>query len=98
MFLLFAYAKISFCRVLSTFYSITHATSFVNRCGSTIWATGSVLKIRTDRPQQLQVITFAGSTVILRDISAGDTSIDTLLPGLYIVILGDGMTKKVMIR
>lgn len=66
--------------------------------GTKVWAANGTILVRTSVPQRMQVFSLAGSTVISRNIPAGDTRIEGLTAGLYIVRLSDGTIRKVAIR
>jgi len=66
--------------------------------GTKIWTANGSLFIRTSAPQQVQVISLAGSTVLYRNIPAGDTRLEGLTAGVYIVRLSEKTVRKIVIR
>lgn len=62
-----------------------------------IWAANGTLFIRTSSPQQVQVVNLTGSTVLYRKIPAGDTRLEGLPAGVYIIRLSEKTVQKIVL-
>ena len=62
-----------------------------------IWAANGTLFIRTSSPQQVQVVNLAGCTVLYRKIPAGDTQLEGLAAGIYIIRLSEKTVQKIVL-
>lgn len=62
-----------------------------------IWAANGTLFIRTSSPQQVQVVNLTGSTVLYRKIPAGDTRLEDLPAGVYIIRLSEKTVQKIVL-
>ena len=66
--------------------------------GTLIRGVGHAILITVDHPVKAEVLTFGGQTVRRLSLPAGETRIDQLSEGPYIVRLDDGTTQKVIVR
>ncbi|WP_293674624.1 hypothetical protein [uncultured Parabacteroides sp.] len=64
---------------------------------SRIWAVGSRIRIGAARPVSVRVVSLGGHLVRSEQLPAGDSEIQGLPQGVYIVLLSDGSRGKVMI-
>lgn len=62
-----------------------------------IWAANGTIFIRTSSPQQVQVVNLTGSTVLYRKIPAGDTRLEGLAAGVYIIRLSEKTVQKIVL-
>lgn len=62
-----------------------------------IWIANGTLFIRTSSPQQVQVVNLTGSTVLYRKIPAGDTRLEDLPAGVYIIRLSEKTVQKIVL-
>ena len=63
-----------------------------------IWTADGTIFIHTSSPQQIQVVNLAGSTLFYRNIPVGDTRLNGLAAGVYIVHLSREMPRKIIVR
>ena len=63
--------------------------------GTKVWCRDGVVNISIDKPQQLQVINLFGSIVRSLDLPAGDTQLEGLAAGIYIIRFTDGTVHKI---
>lgn len=63
-----------------------------------IWTADGTIFIHTSSPQQVQVVNLAGSTLFYRNIPVGDTRLNGLAAGVYIVRLSREMPRKIIVR
>ena len=63
-----------------------------------IWTADGTIFIHTSSPQQIQVVNLAGSTLFYRNIPVGDTRLNGLAAGVYIVRLSRKMPRKIIVR
>ena len=64
---------------------------------SRIWAVGSRIRIGAARPVSVRVVSLGGHLVRSEQLPAGDSEIQGLPQGVYIVLLSDGSRGKVMV-
>lgn len=63
-----------------------------------IWTADGTIFIHTSSPQQIQVVNLAGSTLFYRNIPVGDTRLNGLAAGVYIVRFSREMPRKIIVR
>lgn len=68
------------------------------RLGSSIAASGSALRVSTNKEQMLRVYGVNGRLVKAQSVPAGETSISGLKSGFYLVKLSDGTKASVGIK
>lgn len=66
--------------------------------GTRIFTRDGSLFITTDRPAEAQVFALTGQLIRSLALPAGESRLDGLAEGIYIVRLSDGMVQKVVIR
>lgn len=66
--------------------------------GTRIFTRDGQLFITTDRPAEAQVIALTGQLIRTLALPAGETRVDGLADGIYIVRLSDGTVQKVVVR
>lgn len=66
--------------------------------GTRIFTRDGSLFITTDRPAEAQVIALTGQLIRTLALPAGETRVDGLADGIYIVRLSDGTVQKVVVR
>lgn len=62
-----------------------------------IWTSGNRIVIHSAKQQTAQIISLTGATIYDQQIPAGDTQINVLTKGIYIVRLSDGTIEKVIL-
>ncbi len=66
--------------------------------GTRIFTRDGSLFITTDRPAEAQVFALTGQLIRTLALPAGETRLDPLTDGIYIVRLSDGTVQKVVVR
>lgn len=66
--------------------------------GTRIFTRDGSIFITTDRPAEAQVIALTGQLIRTLALPAGETRLDGLADGIYIVRLSDGTVQKVVVR
>ena len=66
--------------------------------GTRIFTRDGSIFITTDRPAEAQVIALTGQLIRTLALPAGETRVDPLADGIYIVRLSDGTVQKVVVR
>jgi len=62
-----------------------------------IWSEGGYVYVQMEVPGNVRIITMSGLQVVNQKLSAGENRIP-LGNGIYIVVLSDGMTHKIVVR
>lgn len=74
------------------------ANEQVDAATSRVWVTGSRLCITLTEPQKLHIVSMEGRLLRTEQLPVGYSEITGLPAGVHIVLLSDGLRKKVVIR